>query len=59
MAVTNDQLDQFNQFARVAISEDLLAIKASLREMQNGDHGVLAEDHIREMRKKYGLPAEA
>lgn len=35
--------------------EDLLAVKASLRDLDNGDRGEPVEDVIREMREKYGL----
>ena len=39
--------------------EDLQAVKESIRDMENGDHGAAVEDHIRDMRKRYGLPADA
>jgi len=36
-------------------NEDLLAVKAALRDLDNGDRGIPVEDHIRELREKYGL----
>lgn len=38
--------------------EDLLAVKAALRDVDNGDRGIPFEDHIRELREKYGLAEE-
>ncbi|MCG8583979.1 MAG: hypothetical protein MI757_04620 [Pirellulales bacterium] len=39
--------------------EDLLAVRAAVNDMNNGDRGVPAREHIDAMRKKYGLPASA
>lgn len=35
--------------------ENVLAIKASLRDWENGERGIPVEKHIQEMREKYNL----
>jgi hypothetical protein len=38
--------------------EDLLAVKAALRDVDNGDRGIPVDEMIQKMRDKYGLPEE-
>jgi len=38
--------------------EDLLAVKAALRDLDNGDRGIPVEEMIQKMRDKYALPEE-
>lgn len=40
------------------VREDVLAVKAALRDLDNGDRGIPFEDHIRELREKYRLTGE-
>jgi hypothetical protein len=37
------------------LSENIAAIKAAIRDMENGDRGMPIDDHIREMRKKHSI----
>lgn len=39
-------------------AENVAAVKAALRDMENGDRGLPAEEQIRAMREKYNLPSE-
>jgi hypothetical protein len=41
--------------AREELAENVAAVKAAIRDMEKGDRGVPFEDHIREMRQKYGV----
>ena len=36
--------------------ENVLAVKAAVRDMENGDLGIPVEQHLQEIRKKYNLP---
>lgn len=38
--------------------EDLLAVRAALRDLDNGDRGIPMDDHLRELHEKYGLAEE-
>jgi hypothetical protein len=40
------------------LQEDVLAVKAALRDLDNGDRGIPVEELIQKMRDKYGLPVE-
>lgn len=35
------------------LAENVAAVKAAIRDMEQGDRGVPFDDHIREMREKY------
>jgi hypothetical protein len=85
MAVTQSDLHQFQEFAKVVITqsgehltldelwdrwrlncpfeqeenENILAAKAAVRDMENGDLGIPVEQHLEEVRKKYNLPSVA
>ena len=37
---------------------DVLAVKAAVRDLQNGERGVSFESHIRELRDKLDIPAD-
>jgi hypothetical protein len=41
-----------------ALREDVLAVKAALRDLDNGDRGIPVEELIQKMRDKYGLAEE-
>ncbi len=36
-------------------AKDELAVKAALRDMELGDNGIPAEEHLRDVREQYGL----
>ena len=36
--------------------EDVLAVKAALRDLENGDRGVPFDEHIREVQTKFNIP---
>ena len=40
------------------LHEDVLAVKAALRDLDNGERGIPHEEHMREMREKYGIADE-
>ena len=40
------------------VADDVLAVKAALRDLENGDRGVTFEEHIRETRTKFDIPAD-
>ena len=39
-------------------ADNVAAVKASLRDMQNGDRGIPLEEHIRYLREKHSIPAD-
>lgn len=38
------------------LAENVAAVKAAIRDLEQGDRGVPFEDHIRELRQKYNIP---
>ncbi len=48
--IQNPTADEFDQ--------NVAAVKAAIRDMEDGDRGVPLEDHLREMRKKHSLPLD-
>ncbi|HQX50764.1 MAG TPA: hypothetical protein PLR25_12700 [Planctomycetaceae bacterium] len=56
-----DLLDEWKHQdqAREKLHEDILAVKASLRDMESGETGTPAEDVIREFKTKYDLAGES
>ena len=50
-----DQWRLHNPTAEEA-NADLLAVKAAICDMENGDQGVPATEHIRSVREKFNLP---
>ena len=37
------------------LHDDVLAVKAALRDLENGDRGIPFEEHIRELSARFGL----
>jgi len=40
------------------LQENLRAVKAAIRDRENGDRGIPFEDHIQEMQGKHSIPAD-
>ena len=40
------------------LRENVLAVKAAIRDMENGDRGMPFEDHIWGMQEKHSIPAD-
>lgn len=83
MAVTTEDLHQFNEFAKVVIArvgskvtldeiwdqwrlenptsdelrENVLAVNAAIRDMEQGDLGISATEHVQQLRTKFNLPS--
>lgn len=41
------------------VHEDILAVNAAIRDMENGDRGEPAENVIRELRHRHNIPTDA
>jgi hypothetical protein len=44
---------------REELAENVAAVKAAIRDMEEGDRGIPLEDHIREIREKHTIPTDA
>ena len=40
------------------LRENVLAVKAAIRDMENGDRGMPFEDHIQEIQEKHSIPSD-